>query len=56
MTPTSTRPRPQKGRTNMEIDELEAISDGEVTQWVRIRSRDANNPVLLLIQQGPVFR
>ncbi|HEY5249477.1 MAG TPA: alpha/beta hydrolase [Dermatophilaceae bacterium] len=37
----------------MEIDELEAISEGEVTQWVRIRSRDANNPVLLLIQQGP---
>ena len=37
----------------MEIDELEAISDGEVPQWVRIRSRDANNPVLLLIQQGP---
>lgn len=37
----------------MEIDELETFSVGEVTQWVRIRSRDANNPVLLLIQQGP---
>lgn len=37
----------------MEIDELDAFSVGEVTQWVRIRSRDANDPVLLLIQQGP---
>jgi hypothetical protein len=31
----------------LEIDELDACSVGEVTQWVRIRSRDANNPVWL---------
>src|SRR5215469_15271437 len=37
----------------MVIDTLEPIQLGGITQWIRIRGRDASNPVLLLIQQGP---
>jgi pimeloyl-ACP methyl ester carboxylesterase len=37
----------------MVLDTLEAISIGGVTQWMRIRSHDRANPVLVLIQQGP---
>jgi pimeloyl-ACP methyl ester carboxylesterase len=37
----------------MEIDTLEGILLGGITQWVRIRGADASNPVLLLMQQGP---
>jgi len=39
----------------MVIDTLEGIQLGGITQWIRIRGRDASNPVLLLIQQGPGF-
>jgi pimeloyl-ACP methyl ester carboxylesterase len=35
------------------IDSLEAVSLGGVTQWIRIRGSDPSNPVLLLMQQGP---
>jgi hypothetical protein len=34
------------------IDTLEAVHLGETTQWIRVRSTDVSNP-LLLIQQGP---
>jgi pimeloyl-ACP methyl ester carboxylesterase len=37
----------------MKIDTLEAVKLGNTTQWIRIRGANANNPVLLLIQQGP---
>jgi hypothetical protein len=37
----------------MVLDTLEAIAIGGLTQWIRIRSHDPANPVLLLIQQGP---
>ena len=37
----------------MEIDTLEAVQLGGITQWIRIRGADASNPVLLLMQQGP---
>ncbi len=37
----------------MEIDTLEAIQLGGITQWIRIRGQDTSNPVLLLMQQGP---
>ena len=37
----------------MEIDTLEGIQLGGVTQWIRVRGADAANPVLLLMQQGP---
>lgn len=37
----------------MVIDTLEGIQLGGITQWIRIRGRDASNPVLLLMQQGP---
>ncbi len=37
----------------MEIDTLEPIQVGGITQWIRIRGTTASNPVLLLIQQGP---
>jgi pimeloyl-ACP methyl ester carboxylesterase len=37
----------------MEIDTLERIQLGGVTQWTRVRGADASNPVLLLMQQGP---
>ena len=37
----------------MEIDTLEGVQFGGITQWIRIRGADASNPVLLLMQQGP---
>jgi len=37
----------------MEIDTLEGVQLGGITQWIRIRWADASNPVLLLMQQGP---
>jgi hypothetical protein len=40
----------------MTIDTLGVIQAGSTTQWIRVREVDAANPVLLLIQQGPVWR
>jgi len=37
----------------MDIDALEAIQLGGITQWIRVRGANASNPVLLLMQQGP---
>jgi pimeloyl-ACP methyl ester carboxylesterase len=37
----------------MKIDRLDAVQLGDTTQWVRIRGDDADNPLLLLVQQGP---
>jgi pimeloyl-ACP methyl ester carboxylesterase len=37
----------------MVIDTLEGVQLGGITQWIRVRGRDASNPVLLLMQQGP---
>jgi pimeloyl-ACP methyl ester carboxylesterase len=37
----------------MEIDTIEGIQLGGITQWIRVRGTDASNPVLLLMQQGP---
>jgi pimeloyl-ACP methyl ester carboxylesterase len=37
----------------LEIDTLEPVQLGGVTQWIRVRGADASNPVLLLMQQGP---
>jgi len=37
----------------MEIDTLEAVQIGGLTQWIRIRGTHRSNPVLLLMQQGP---
>jgi pimeloyl-ACP methyl ester carboxylesterase len=37
----------------MEIDSLEGVRLGGLTQWIRVRGADASNPVLLLMQQGP---
>ena len=37
----------------MEIDSLERVQLGGITQWIRVRGSDATNPVLLLMQQGP---
>jgi pimeloyl-ACP methyl ester carboxylesterase len=37
----------------MDIDTLEAVEVGGITQWIRMRGRNASNPVLLLMQQGP---
>jgi pimeloyl-ACP methyl ester carboxylesterase len=37
----------------MEIDTLEPIQLGGITQWIRVRGVDASNRVLLLMQQGP---
>ena len=37
----------------MEVDALEAVGVGGMTQWMRIRGRDVSNPVLLLMQLGP---
>ncbi len=37
----------------MEIDVLEPVQLGGITQWIRIRGTSTANPVLLLMQQGP---
>ena len=37
----------------MEIDTLEGVQLGGIRQWIRVRGRDASNPVLLLMQQVP---
>jgi len=37
----------------MEIDALEPLRLGGITQWIRTRGTDRANPVLLLMQQGP---
>jgi pimeloyl-ACP methyl ester carboxylesterase len=37
----------------MEIDTLQGVQVGGITQWIRVRGADASNPVLLLMQQGP---
>ena len=37
----------------MEIDTLEGVQLGGITQWIRVRGADTSNPVLLLMQQGP---
>jgi pimeloyl-ACP methyl ester carboxylesterase len=37
----------------MEIDTLEPVQIGGITQWIRIRGTNPSNPVLLLMQQGP---
>ena len=39
----------------MEIDVLEQVQLGGITQYIRIRGTSAANPVLLLMQQGPGF-
>lgn len=40
-------------RARNEIDTLEAVHVGGVTQWIRVRGMSATNPALLLMQQGP---
>ena len=37
----------------MEIDTLEGVQLGGITQRIRVRGADASNPVLLLMQLGP---
>ena len=37
----------------MEIDVLEPVQLGGITQWIRTRGTSTANPVLLLMQQGP---
>src|SRR6266487_440457 len=37
----------------MNIDTLESVQLGGITQRIRIRTADTSNPVLLLMQQGP---
>jgi hypothetical protein len=37
----------------VQIDALEAIQLGGVTQRIRVRGTNPANPVLLLMQQGP---
>jgi pimeloyl-ACP methyl ester carboxylesterase len=37
----------------MQIDVLEPVTLGGITQWIRIRGTHTTNPVLLLMQQGP---
>jgi len=37
----------------MEIDTLEVVQIGGMTQSIRVRGTNASNPVLLLMQQGP---
>lgn len=35
------------------IDSLEAVTIGGIKQWVQVRGRDVNNPILLFIHGGP---
>ena len=37
----------------MEINTLEGVRLGGITQWIRVRGADPSNPALLLMQQGP---
>jgi pimeloyl-ACP methyl ester carboxylesterase len=37
----------------MNLDTLEPVDIGGITQWIRIRGTAASNPPLLLMQQGP---
>ena len=37
----------------MNVDSLERVRLGGMTQWIRVRGTDGANPVLLLMQQGP---
>jgi pimeloyl-ACP methyl ester carboxylesterase len=37
----------------MEINALERLRLGGITQWIRISGADTSNPVLLVMQQGP---
>jgi pimeloyl-ACP methyl ester carboxylesterase len=37
----------------MEVDTLEPVQLGGITQWIRVRATSTANPVLLLMQQGP---
>src|ERR1044071_885694 len=37
----------------MEIDRREPVRLGDSTQWIRIRTANAGNPLLLLVQMGP---
>src|SRR3954469_6449447 len=37
----------------MQIDTLERVQLGGITQWIRVSGANASNPVLLLMQQGP---
>ncbi|HEU5440508.1 MAG TPA: alpha/beta hydrolase [Ktedonobacterales bacterium] len=46
-------PRQSDTTSTGSIDRLERIRLGDTEQWIRIRGKDASNPVLLLIQQGP---
>src|SRR3954452_212673 len=47
-------PRPRESvMASMEVDQLEAVELGGITQWIRVRGSDPTNPVLLLMQQGP---
>jgi pimeloyl-ACP methyl ester carboxylesterase len=39
--------------SSLQIDVLEPVVLGGVMQWIRIRGADRDNPVLLLMQQGP---
>ena len=39
--------------TLLQLDALESVQLGGITQWIRVRAADAANPVLLLMQQGP---
>lgn len=39
--------------SSLQIDVLEPVVLGGVLQWIRVRGADRDNPVLLLMQQGP---
>jgi pimeloyl-ACP methyl ester carboxylesterase len=39
--------------TTTDINTLERVQLGGITQWIRVRGADVSNPVLLLMQQGP---
>jgi pimeloyl-ACP methyl ester carboxylesterase len=40
---------------NLAIDAREQFRAGSTTQWIRIRSLNPSNPVLLLVQMGPAL-